>query len=735
MKHGKAFLAAWTQLTDAATRAQKKRLEALLSRAAKPLTDLDQLADLATGEELELLKELLAPSDLGGYDKHAARMAINQRSASRKARDIGPLPPVVAPQRRKRCEKSLLKFCETYFKSSMFPMEFGANHRKIFAMAQKRLLDGGQQAVAAPRGEGKTTILEAAVIWAVLNGHHDYVLMLQATQGMAQESLVRIRSELETNELLLEDFPEVCYPIRRLEGLGQKTAGQLLDNVPTKITWGDDLLVFPTVEGSKASGARFVARGITASLRGLVAYIKGVRRRPGVVVIDDFQDDESAASPDQCAKRLRTINKGVLGLAGPGEEISAFVLCTVIENGDAADTLLSRDIYPEWNGIRLQFMIGEPANHELWEQYNTLRLIAVMEKREPDEAWDLYRRHRGEMDAGFSVSWAGKVPARYLSPNHYAGEMRLARPAYFWSEMQNDPQDEVTSERFLRADDIAIKTLPYDRGQVPLDAQWVVVSIDVQLRGLYYMVQAFTPHFSSYVIEYGCFPEQKRQLWTAATMRPTLAETFKGLTEDAQVYMGLKTLTDQLCVKRWTRIDGVEMGLNLIGIDANWKGSTVKQFVRESQFGQVIYPVHSNFIGCNETPISEYKARAGERIGEEWIISKNLKSPVRFLRMDSNFWTTHAMRSLAATHPNPGATSLYGPIGTRHDFLARHLDAQLRKTESGRRTVDAWTLRPGETEDHWLDCLKIGRALGSVCGARTVAFAGQGVRRLPVVEG
>lgn len=735
MKHGKAFNAAWSQLLDSARRAQKKQLEALLARATKPLADLDQLADLATPEELELLRALLTPIPEAGYDRHAARMLINQRTASRKARDIGPLPPVKAPQRRKRCERNLFKFFETYLFHSMFCKPFGKNHKTLIARVQKKILYGGLQAVAMPRGEGKTTIIEGAAIWAVLYGHRRYLVPIHATQELSDMSLERMRVEIETNELLLEDFPEVCYPIRRLEGLGQKTAGQLLDNQPTKIEWGKSLLVLPTVEGSVSSGSRIEARGITGSLRGLVAYIGGQRRRPDQVLIDDFQTDESARSVEQCANRLDTIERGIMGLVGPGEELAAFAAITVIEKGDAADTLLSRDICPIWEGLRMGFMIGEPSFPEHWEQYNTLRLLAVMEKREPIEAWDYYRAHQAEMDAGFDVSWDGKVPARYISPKHYCGEMRLARPKFFWSEMQNSPQDTVTGERFLRADDLAVKTLNYERGAVPLDAQWITVGIDVQLRGLYYVVQAITPTFSSYVIEYGCYPEQKRPIWTAATMRPTLAEVFKGQTEDAQVYNGLKALTDHLCKKRWKRVDDVEQPLNLIGVDANWKTSIVKQFVRESQFGAVIFPVHSNFIGCNETPISEYRARAGERIGEEWIISKNKSSPVRFLRMDSNFWTTHSMRSLAATHPNPGATSLYGPIGTRHDFLARHLDAQLRKTETGRRTVDVWTLRPGETEDHWLDCLKIGRALGSVCGARTVAAAGRAIGRTPTVEG
>jgi hypothetical protein len=734
MKHGRQFLEAWAELLTLATKAQRKILEAILARATKPLADLAELVDLASGkEELGLLTQLLTPVDGDAYERQKARSNQYQRAASRKVRDIGPLPAVVAPQRRKRCEKSLLKFCETYLKESIFPLDFGPNHKTLMSLCQKRVLEGGLQAAAMPRGEGKTAILEAALMWAVLYGHHRYAIIVHATQELAEKGIDRIRAEIETNDLLLEDFPEVCYPIRQLDGLGQKTSGQILDGERTKIEWGKAELVLPTVHGSVSSGSRIEAHGITGAIRGLVAMIDGQRRRPSLTLIDDFQTDESSRSTQQCADRLDTITRSILGLVGPGEEMTAMAAITVMVKGDAADSLLSRDIYPEWNGLRLGFMRGEPSEPELWEQYNTLRLLAAMDKKEPVEAWDYYRQHQERMDAGFDVSWAGKVPKRYLSPKHYAGEIRLSRPAFFWSEMQNDPQDIITQERFLRADDIAIKTLNYDRGVVPLDAQWIVVSIDVQLRVLYYMVQAISSNFTSYIIEYGCYPEQKRPIWTAATARPTLAEVYRGQTEDAQIYMGLRDLVDHLCKKRWTRVDGVEQSLNLVGIDANWKGSVVKQFCRESQFGGVCFPVHSNFIGCNETPISEYRARAGERIGEEWIISKNKNSPVRFLRIDSNYWATQTARRLATAHPNPGAMSLYGPIGTRHDFLARHLDSELRKTETGRRTVDVWTMRPGETENHWGDTAKVGQALGSVCGAKSIASA-SAVRLPPSVS-
>ncbi|MBX3440365.1 MAG: hypothetical protein KF861_22940, partial [Planctomycetaceae bacterium] len=44
----------------------------------------------------------------------------------------------------------------------------------------------------------------------------------------------------------------------------------------------------------------------------------------------------------------------------------------------------------------------------------------------------------------------------------------------------------------------------------------------------------------------------------------------------------------------------------------------------------------------------------------------------------------------------------------RHDFLAAHLTSESRERvthERSKRTIDIWTLLPGQTENHWLDNL------------------------------
>jgi len=63
------------------------------------------------------------------------------------------------------------------------------------------------------RGSGKTSLVECACIWAVLYGHRDFGCLIGSDESHAMDMLDSIKMELDANELLAADFPEVIYPI------------------------------------------------------------------------------------------------------------------------------------------------------------------------------------------------------------------------------------------------------------------------------------------------------------------------------------------------------------------------------------------------------------------------------------------------------------------------------------------------------------------------------------------
>jgi len=69
------------------------------------------------------------------------------------------------------------------------------------------------------RGSGQSSLAKVACIWALLFGHRDFVCLIGNDKGRAIDMLESIKSELDSNDSLQADFPEVCYPIQALDGI------------------------------------------------------------------------------------------------------------------------------------------------------------------------------------------------------------------------------------------------------------------------------------------------------------------------------------------------------------------------------------------------------------------------------------------------------------------------------------------------------------------------------------
>ncbi len=223
----------------------------------------------------------------------------------------------------------------------------------MIAKIETAVLRGGLFAMAMPRGSGKTTLAETACIWAMLTGAQQFVCLIGSDAGHARSMLESIKVEFETNERLLDDFPEAVFPIHALERIHNRAKGQLCGDKPTRIVWTADEIVLPTIPGSKASGTIIRVAGIESRIRGMkFKRADGRAVRPSLVVLDDPQTYESARSDMQVRARMETLNGAILNLAGPGQKISGIMPCTVIRPGDMADQILDRDKHPAWQGER-----------------------------------------------------------------------------------------------------------------------------------------------------------------------------------------------------------------------------------------------------------------------------------------------------------------------------------------------------------------------------------------------
>lgn len=681
----------------------------------------------------------LAAFDIGLAEKYGAKKERERKrnaEIATRGRDLGKLPPPGDAKRRKRAERCFRTFCETYLAES-FPLAWSDDHLEMIGRIQEVVLDGGQFAMAMPRGSGKTTLLEAAIVWASVYGHRRFAMLIGASKASADEMMDSIKATLETNELLCEDFPEVCLPIRALEGIANRCAGQLHEGRRTHIGWSKSQIILAEIRAdhestttrkrgtpapspqslTPASGTILRTAGITGRVRGAKYQRRdGVVQRPDLVLVDDPQTDASARSPNQCAKREKVIGGAILGLGGPGKQVAAFCTCTVIVKGDVADRLLDRKAHPAWRGELRKLVYAFPANTKLWEEYAIRRADELGAGGDGALATRFYKDNRKAMDAGARVAWPQRYRPGELSAIQHAMNLKIDDEAAFFAEMQNEPLAEQETNETLDFDALCQRATKLARGRVPMDCQRVTAFIDIQQKCLFWLVAAWTEDFGGHIVDYGTWPDQQRRYFTLADAKETLAKQFKGAGLEGCVYQGLEACANELFAREFLREDSAVLRIEKCLVDAGWGAvtETVYQWMRQSPHAALLMPAHGRGFTAKSTPFEHLPRRDGERRGMHWWLPPLAKKrAIRHVIVDSNFWRSFVAARLLTTVGDRGALTLCGKPGAEQRLLCEHLTSEFstRTQRVGGPQLDEWTLRPGR-DNHWWDGL-VGAAVGA----------------------
>lgn len=619
-----------------------------------------------------------------------------------------------------------------------FALAWSADHLAAIERLEKCVLHGGQFAFAMPRGSGKTALCEAGVLWATLYGHRRFVVFVGSSADAALDSLTSIKSQVETNDLLHEDFGELTHYVRALEGNATRANMQTLGGVRTRLGWKGKKLAYPVVPGSVCAGIHVQIAGMDGRIRGRKADgANGESLRPDLVIVDDPQTDESAHSPNQNAKREKILNGAVLGLAGPKTRIAAFVPCTVIAPGDMADRILDRERYPVWQGQRSRMVLAWPADAALWDQYADMRKASQRAGGDGREANDFYRANRGAMDAGAEVGWPERFNAEEDSAIQHAQNLKIDRGARaFQAEFQNDPQPELAAGQLadLCADEIAAKVNRVQRGATPPDCPRLTAFVDCSASVLWWCVCGWSNAFGGSVVDYGTYPRQNRAYFTQADARPALADQFPTYDESARLYAGLKAVTGELLGRAYPVQGGGESRLALCMVDAGWLGDTVHRFCRESAYAALLRPSKGYGIGAAGAPMGLWQKKPGEVAGDNWrTVVQTGGGYGRLVLYDTNHWKTFTAQRLLTPEGGAGSLKLFGEPDA-HQLFADHCAAEYRVQTEGRgRKVEEWKARPDRRDNHWWDCL-VGCAVGaSVAGLQwdSGAAAGEPPRQKP----
>jgi len=667
------------------------------------------------------------------YEKQKQQAGTWSRNLSAAGRDIGEIPSVADKARRDRCEHDFRAFCESYGRDS-FPLAWSPDHLTAIAKIEAAVLMGELFAFAMPRGSGKSTLCEWACIWAMLYGHRPFVMLIGSDQAIACQMLDSIKSHLEQNDLLLEDFPAACYPVRAMEGITRRAQGQTCAGNPTHIEWVADQMTLPWIPGAASAGACVRVAGITGRLRGLKhTRPDGVTIRPSLVLIDDPQTDESAASPSQVTTRERVLTGAILGLGGPGQKMAGLCTITVIRPDDLADRLLDRNKHPSWQGERSQLVYEWPVQDDMWGQYAELRRQGQRDGSGTKVADEFYAAHQSQMDAGARVAWPERRNADELSAIQHAWNLRIDRgEAAFAAEYQNQPlADDIASDKLERRA-LAAKAINLARGVVPSGHNTITAFIDVQEKLLFWLLASWGESFGGHVFAYGTFPDQGVSFFEASTAKKTLARAAGGGAGfESALHDGLTKTVSLLCSRDWKREDGAGLRVGQLLIDANWGQSTtvVRTFAKRSEFANLVFPSHGRGIGASSQPLGEKGRHRGDRVGLNWRIGRLGDTDHRSVLYDTNWWKTFCAARLRMGIGDPESITLHQGD---HDLLIEHLTSEYPvRTEARGRVVDEWK-RAGR-ENHWFDCLVGAAVAASISGVQPAASETAGARRKKVV--
>ena len=657
-------------------------------------------------------------------NQNSERAAERSRRSYAEKAEIGPLPEVENRERKEACRFDLKLFLETYFPQSTGLKPFSDDHERMIARLQRCILFGGKMVQAVYRGFAKTTIGENACLWATLYGHRLFIPLIGADNEAADGNLDSIKSELELNDLLYEDFPEACHPVRALEGKNQRASSQTLNGELTRLGWTAEEIVFPTIDGFEASGACIKPTSLLSCSRGMKHKMKSGRQvRPDFIFLDDPQTDESAAAPGQTDKRLSKLQRTVLKLAGHNTQLAAYMAATVIEADDLVDQLLDSSKHPEWQGERVKMVKSWSDNHEEFWMNRYAELRHSYNRDDPDdkrraerEATLLYHDNREIADAGCDVSWEHcyDEDAEISAIQHAYNLLIDDGPDVFAAECQNEPPDRTQMGMDqVEPDDVIERAVGPERGVVPAWASRLTAFIDVQGNMLWYVVAAWADNFTGCIIDYGSHPDQKRTYFTKSDAKRTLARAKPGAGQEGQLRAGLDALAARLLASPWKCEDGTDRSIELCLVDEGYQTDLVYEFCRRSLHASRLMPAKGVAIGASNKPFEEYQRKSGETLGLHWRRVKVGGKPVRHCIHNPNWWKTFLWHRFKVQVGDPGCLQLYNGTRTHHQMIADHLASSEYpvRVEGQGRVVEEWKARPNRDNDLF-DCA-VGAAVGA----------------------
>lgn len=226
-----------------------------------------------------------------------------------------------------------------------------------------RELGSGQvrDAWAWPRKSGKTTMaLLVLPLWAMAYRHRRYIVVYSDTEGQAAQHLRTLKLELDDNDRLWRDFPNLCEPMR--------AGGRAVRSTATSYLAANDTMIEAKGMNSATLGAKF--REV----------------RPDCLLLDEIEPQESKYSLEQKNKRLLDVREGIFEC---NDQAVVQITGTTVCLGSIVDDLVSGRDWVGAENIRVHCTPGiveDPLTGEersCWPQRWSLEELRGKRARNP----------------------------------------------------------------------------------------------------------------------------------------------------------------------------------------------------------------------------------------------------------------------------------------------------------------------------------------------------------------
>jgi hypothetical protein len=371
-----------------------------------------------------------------------------------------------------------------------------------FALSQSRPYN-----IELPRGQGKTSAAEMAVLYLLATGRRKFCVIVSNNARAATNILKDIwRPIAEKDTAFAQDFPEVCLPFQDCDGAYRRR--QLYRGQPTELVKNNGTIQLARLvkdDGTEyaTSGSVITVRGITSGIRGL----KVGKLRPDTIILDDLQSAETAANIEQVEKISDIIKRDIMNLSSKGK-LAVLMTSTPICPEDLCDKI-EHDI--AWKTTKYPAIINWPKdldNHPddgLWAEYFRMFDSELAEDSPHTKSLEFYKKNREKMDEGAQLF----SPDRYkISDGHISGLQALLEKRHmigdsaFQAEMQMKPKA-FTFKLAISPRDVLRKVTATPQFVIPDEYLFVAASTDLNVSYcLTTAIVAFKPDMTAHVLHH-----------------------------------------------------------------------------------------------------------------------------------------------------------------------------------------------------------------------------------------